>query len=293
MQVSSTRSRFFSHRLLSTQSKSTIAGLLGVAVFGVLIWLFIRAVPFFLIIIALMFMCAVFISLGIRWMPFVSSVLCAISLYFMLIPTPFAFAHFVYPKGTGDHPWLSFGMFVIVAGIVWCMITAIWTGISAGIQNYRQREQQTTPRWFPFALTGMVGLFLGALLIAAIGQPASVIATSSAVTTTSSHAIATSGVDENVLVHMGMTNFGQATVTIQKGQKLELVNDGSYYHSISTGRWVSGQPELQHTAHEPNVSNLVIDGAGKSMEIGPFTTAGVYHLLCTVHPGMTLTIIVR
>jgi plastocyanin len=29
------------------------------------------------------------------------------------------------------------------------------------------------------------------------------------------------------------------------------------------------------------------------MHIGPFTTAGVFHLYCTIHQGMSLTIVVQ
>ena len=293
MDVGSTRSHFFSHRPLSALSKTTIAGLFGVAVFGMLIWLIIRAVPFFLIIIAVMFICAALILTGIRWIPLVSSVVCSISLYFMLIPTPFAFAHFMYPKGTGSNPWLSFGMFVIVAGFVWCMIMTTAIGISASIQNYQQREQQTTPRWLPFALTGMIGLFLGALLIGAIVQPGNAIATTGNAIATTGKTISTTDVSGNAVVHMGMTNFTQSTVTVAKGQKLQLINDGSYYHILSTGSWVNGQPVVQQQAGGPVVHNVNVTSAGTSVEIGPFTKAGTYHLLCTVHPGMTLTIIVR
>ena len=41
----------------------------------------------------------------------------------------------------------------------------------------------------------------------------------------------------------------------------------------------------------PNVSNVQIND--NSTEIGPFTTAGIYHLYCTIHQGMNLTIIVQ
>ena len=293
MDVGSTRSHFFSYRPLSTLNKSTIVGLFGVAVFSILIWLIIRPVPFFLIMVALMFICSVFILIGIRWIPFVSSALCSIFLYSLLIPTPFAFAHFMYPKGTGSNPWLSFGLFVLVAGIVWFMIMTTAVGIGAGIQNYRQREQRTTPHWFPFAITGMIGLFLGALLLGAIVQPSNAIATPSSTIATPSKTVTTTDANGDTVVHMGTTNFAQSTVTIAKGKKLKLVNDGSYYHIISTGSWVNGQPVLQHQAGGPVVNNVDITSAGTSVEIGPFTMAGTYHLLCTVHPGMTLIIIVQ
>jgi plastocyanin len=38
------------------------------------------------------------------------------------------------------------------------------------------------------------------------------------------------------------------------------------------------------------VNNL--DVTGGSVAIGPFTTAGVYHLYGTIHTGMNLTILV-
>ncbi len=56
-------------------------------------------------------------------------------------------------------------------------------------------------------------------------------------------------------VHMCGNNFVQSSITISKGQSLTLVND--------------------------------------SHMIGPFPTAGTYHLYCTVHPGMNLTVIVH
>ena len=30
-----------------------------------------------------------------------------------------------------------------------------------------------------------------------------------------------------------------------------------------------------------------------SVEVGPFATAGVYHIYCTLHQGMNLTIVVQ
>jgi len=30
-----------------------------------------------------------------------------------------------------------------------------------------------------------------------------------------------------------------------------------------------------------------------SVEIGPFTTAGIYHIYCSVHVGMNLTVVVQ
>lgn len=293
MHVDSTRIHFFSHRPLSVLSKSTIAGLFGSAVFVMLLWHVVRAVPFFLTLTAIMFICTVFILTGIRWIPFVSSFICSLFLYYMLIPTPFALAHFAHPKGNGSNPWLSFWFFVIVTGTVWFMTMTIAIGISAGIQNYRQRKQQTTPRWFLPILTGMIGLFLGVLLIGAIVQPSSAIATPSHTVASQASTNATRDANGNTVVHMGTVNFAQSAVTVTKGKKLKLIDDGSFEHILSTGSWVNRQPVLLQQAGEPAVHNVDLKNTGASVEIGPFTTAGTYHVLCTLHVSMTLTIIVQ
>jgi len=39
------------------------------------------------------------------------------------------------------------------------------------------------------------------------------------------------------------------------------------------------------------VSNVALNN--NSVTIGPFTAPGTYHIYCTLHPGMTLTILVQ
>ncbi len=278
MHTELTRRLSLSHRRLSVLGKSTLAGLVGVAIFSLLMWLTIKDLPFFLLLAAVMAVCAAFLLTGVRWMPFVSSAICACFLYFLLIPSPFAFNHLAHPKDTDTGLWVSFGVFVIILSFVWCLITVVWTGISTGVQNYQHPGRQAAPRWFSAAMTGMLGLLLGSLLIAAIGQPGS------------AATVDTSG---NGIIHMRVANFEQPTMTISKGKKLELVNDDSSTHILSNGYWTKGHPVVQHQASEPMVNNVEVTGVGKSVEIGPFNTAGTYYVLCTVHPGMTLTIIVR
>ena len=43
----------------------------------------------------------------------------------------------------------------------------------------------------------------------------------------------------------------------------------------------------------PTVNNLTFNSAGQSMTVGPFNTAGTYHLYCSVHVNMNLTVIVQ
>jgi plastocyanin len=41
----------------------------------------------------------------------------------------------------------------------------------------------------------------------------------------------------------------------------------------------------------PTVNNVQVTSS--TVSIGPFITAGTYHILCTVHPNMNLTVIVK
>ena len=93
-------------------------------------------------------------------------------------------------------------------------------------------------------------------------------------------------------VQMCGNNFVQSSITISKGQSLTLVDDASATHSIANGSWVNGSAQPKQEPGAPVVNNLQING-NDSQAIGPFTTAGTFHLYCTWHPGMNLTVIVQ
>ena len=93
------------------------------------------------------------------------------------------------------------------------------------------------------------------------------------------------------MVHMGPSNFVQPSVTVPKGSKLKLVDDGAYLHILQNGSWVSGAAKTATEPGAPTVNNLQVNGS--SVEIGPFTTAGTFHIYCTVHQNMNLTIMVK
>lgn len=91
---------------------------------------------------------------------------------------------------------------------------------------------------------------------------------------------------------MGGDNFEQTSVTLKKGQSLILVNDSGAPHYIANGTWKNGSPDTQKEAGAPTVDNVQISG-NATQSIGPFTTAGTFHLYCTIHQGMNLTVIVQ
>jgi plastocyanin len=92
-------------------------------------------------------------------------------------------------------------------------------------------------------------------------------------------------------VHMSYQSFAQSSVAIRKGSRITLVDDVAVPHTIANGAWDnnSGKP-LQET--NAPVVRVQLKGNDQQV-IGPFTTAGTYHLYCTIHPGMNLTVIVQ
>jgi plastocyanin len=92
-------------------------------------------------------------------------------------------------------------------------------------------------------------------------------------------------------VHMGQTNFLQSSITLHKGETLTLHDDVNSMHIITNGSWVNGVAHPKKEPGSPSV-NQTFNGAGDSSLIGPFNTAGTFHLYCTVHSGMNLTIII-
>jgi plastocyanin len=92
-------------------------------------------------------------------------------------------------------------------------------------------------------------------------------------------------------VHMGNANFLQSTITISKGDSITVIDDVSVVHILKNGTWQGGTQVLKAEPGAPTV-NVSFNG-GDSASIGPFNTAGTFQILCTVHPGMNLTVTVQ
>ncbi len=101
------------------------------------------------------------------------------------------------------------------------------------------------------------------------------------------------GTGTGTSVHMGESTFAQASVTLSKGSSLTLIDDVPVIHIISNGSWTDNAPKPAREANAPTVSNVQFNAAGQSMSVGPFTTVGTYHLYCSVHLNMNLTVIVQ
>jgi len=92
-------------------------------------------------------------------------------------------------------------------------------------------------------------------------------------------------------VHMSGTNFVQNSVTIQKGDMLNLIDDAASTHIIVNGSWINGTAKPAIEPGAPTVNQQYV--GNDSAPIGPFNTAGTFHLYCTIHQNMNLTVIVQ
>src|SRR6266700_5925712 len=94
-------------------------------------------------------------------------------------------------------------------------------------------------------------------------------------------------------VHMSGTNFVQNSITIKKGERITLINDDLFgSHTIANGTWENGTAKPAREAGAPEVKEVQI-GGNSSATLGPFTTAVIYKLYCTVHTDIKLTVNVQ
>ena len=92
-------------------------------------------------------------------------------------------------------------------------------------------------------------------------------------------------------VHMSGADFVQHSITIKKGQSLTLIDDASSEHIITNGTWDNGVAKPMNEPGAPKVYQTF--NGNDSATIGPWNTPGTYHLYCTIHQNMNLTVIVK
>jgi hypothetical protein len=92
-------------------------------------------------------------------------------------------------------------------------------------------------------------------------------------------------------VHMGTQTFVQPSITIRKGSSLTLVDDVAVPHFIANGTWDNNTARQLKETTAPLVS-VQLKGNDQQV-IGPCAAAGTFHLYCSIHPGMNLTVIVQ
>ncbi len=109
---------------------------------------------------------------------------------------------------------------------------------------------------------------------------------------TSCRVIDASTLPKNPKVQMGQSNFLTPTISISKGQSIDLIDTVSSNHVILNGRWNGSTQAPKKEPNAPDV-NVTVSAAGQSKTIGPFSTAGTFDIYCNVHQGMNLTITVK
>lgn len=92
-------------------------------------------------------------------------------------------------------------------------------------------------------------------------------------------------------VGMVQENFDRSTITLRAGERLELANNSNFLHVLILG--ADGR-----FAREPGApafgdsQGLLPMPRGRVYRTPPWTTPGIYHVTCTLHTGMNLTVVV-
>jgi plastocyanin len=233
--------------------------------------------------------CLVLTITRLRWAPVVTSLISAYILY-ILFTQPFATASLANPK---DAQLGGLGHFIGNVLLLACALLLFGASIASARENYRRNGSRKAPRWLPSGLALVAGLVIGAVFIGLIAQPAAPSSSAATSTAATSHSVsAPASASTSVpTVHMGTVNFDQSSITIPKGSKLMLVDDSSVPHILYNGQWQNGSPQKHQEPGAPTVNGVQV--SGNSVTIGPFATAGTYHIYCAVHQGMNLTVIVQ
>jgi hypothetical protein len=262
---------------LSPLSKLTLAALLGNALLGLVAFLQLLfmdgvvVIPL-VIIVVVTSLAAGAVAARWRWAPLLGA---GVALTFSVLPL--AMQQTTYQL-THPAPFVPFSLMVL--GLA-CALVAIVAGVGATLHNYQGgRQALGLPRWASLSLSGLSGIVVGMFLVSLI------------VTTVPQKGAATSISTGEPAVHMTADNFAQNVVLAPLGSHLLIIADSSVEHILAYGRWdTSGAPHPLVEPGAPPLSQMVMTGG--SMEIGPFMSAGVYHLYCTIHRGMNLTIVVQ
>jgi len=171
--------------------------------------------------------------------------------------------------------------FIVFVPMIALGLVAGVAGVWATVVNYRGGdEERRSPRFLGSFLTGLAGLVVGmivvALLVGAMPQTGA----------------ASIGPNGEPAVHMTPTTFAPSVALVPTGSSLLIMAESSAKHILDYGRWdAHGTPHPLVEIGAPPLHDMVMTGG--SMELGPFTTPGVYHIYCTIHQSMNLTLVVE
>lgn len=274
MSKSVTERRAWRHSLSALEKVTAIALLinsLSYWAYILIVYLSARFLVIPLVVIAsVMLLASIIAGIGLRWTSTVGALIA-------LGVTIGSYAQPFFPYDIA-HPG-SIGGFIPVVILTACAVIAIIAGVAATVQNY-SRSERRAPRGLGTILTGVTGIVLGTILVSLI------------VAANPQASGAASNQNGEPTVHMSVASFVQNVVLVPKGSKLKIVDDGQFQHILQNGMWTaSGSAKPATEPGVPTLNNVTVNGG--SLEMGPFATAGVYHIYCTIHTKMNLTIVVE
>jgi plastocyanin len=96
------------------------------------------------------------------------------------------------------------------------------------------------------------------------------------------------------VVELGISNFIQHRVTIKAGQSVKFTDSPSSggIHYICVGENLTCQPTPGTPEQLANPSGLYFTNGQAPVSI-QFNQAGTYKVICTIHPGMEVVIVVK
>ncbi|HLZ60539.1 MAG TPA: plastocyanin/azurin family copper-binding protein [Ktedonosporobacter sp.] len=261
--------------VLSRMPLATLGQLTTIALFGsalafaiLQILIGVLVLPLLIITIIDLIVTAIVAS-GIRWAPLPGALFGLGTIVGGLFSQQYMIYHLTHPE--------QVGAFTVSVLIYVFDVIALGAGIGATLQNYGYIDRRA-PNWLGLPLAALVGFVIGAVVVATMVPPL--------LSSTPASATATPGV-----VHMSIANFTQNTVTIAKGSSLQLVDNGTFPHILANGTWQGNTPHPERESGAPAVNNIQVNGG--TTTIGPFNTAGTYSIYCSIHPGMTLKVVVQ
>lgn len=93
-------------------------------------------------------------------------------------------------------------------------------------------------------------------------------------------------------VTMDSSSFSTRSVTIKAGQTITFTTQTTgAMHFLTTGTNNTHSDEADAPAQFASANGVEVD-PGQSLTVA-FPTAGTFHITCTIHPGMDLTVTVQ
>jgi plastocyanin len=205
---------------------------------------------------------------GWRWSNIVMLVVTVLSLLGLANP---------YIPYTVTHPSTNLTAFATFATIFASSALILVAAIAKIIRTNRREPNEISRSMVGY--TGLVaGVLAGVLLLGFTAQGA-----------TGTGGVNLTPKNENVTVQGAA--FAPDIVALHTGDTLTITDTDGIHHILTNGTWSSGKPAPGMEQGAVTLNNLNIDNG--SVKVGPFITPGVYHIYCTIHPGMNLTVVVQ